>query len=58
MGPPTLIEHNGLALEVSHLSLNLSYLNVSNVRKKVLFSETQPYGLDFQRSIIVVQGIM
>lgn len=38
MGPPTKIEHNGLALEVSHLP----YLKVSDVGKSVLFSEMQP----------------
>lgn len=42
MGPPTKIEHNGLALEVSHLP----YLKVPDVWKNVFFSEMQPCGLD------------
>lgn len=48
MGPPTKIEHNGLALEVSHLP----YLKVPDVWKNVLFSEMQPCGLGSQSSIV------
>lgn len=52
MGPPTKIEHNGLALEVSHLP----NLKVPDVWKNVLFSEMQPCGLDSQSSIVVAPG--
>lgn len=56
-GPPTITEHNGLALEVSHLSRNQSYLKVPDVRKNVLVSEIQPRGLDLQSSIVAAQGL-
>lgn len=55
-GPPTITEHNGLALEVSHLSRNQSYLKVPDVGKNVLVSEIQPRGLDSQSSIVAAQG--
>lgn len=51
MGPPTKIEHNGLALQVSHLP----YLKVPDVGKNVLFSEMQPCGLDSQSSIVAAR---
>lgn len=55
MGPPIIIEHNGLALEVSHLR---SYLKVPGVWKNVLFSEMHPCSLNSQSSIVVFQGLM
>lgn len=53
MGPPTKIEHNGLALQVSHLP----YLKVPDVGKNVLFSEMQPCGLDSQSSIVAARKV-